>query len=460
MLIFELMRWLMDTSDIEELSKREKEILLLVARGASNKEIAKTLYISINTVKVHLRNIFTKIGVNSRTEAAMFAVNTGLISGSLPSSVSEPEPNTVQVFSTGEATLADKSPKRLINTWLRQPRGILVGGIIIILLVAAISITISWFTSRSTSNPVNGQIVETTSLGWKNLPSLPEARYGLALVAYEDRLYAIGGMANQGVSGQLDIFEITRDTWGAGKPKPLAVQDIQAVIIRGKLYVPGGLTDDGLISDRLEIYDPRQDAWTTGAPLPVPVSAYALAAFNNRMYLFGGWDGTQILDTVYEYNPEMDEWKAMPSMPTARRYLGAVVSGNAIFVVGGEGGQGPLDTNEIFYPDQITNPQAAWQPGELLPEPVYGMGVTSVADIIYLVAGQGEAQREYPVLAYEKTEGWRVIEAWPGEVATFPGLTSQGVFLSAVGGMVDNLPTSDSYKYQALYTVSFPLITK
>lgn len=63
-----------------QLSAREVEILELVAKGNSNKEIAKALYISTATIKTHLIHIYGKLGVDDRTSAVTTAIERGIIS--------------------------------------------------------------------------------------------------------------------------------------------------------------------------------------------------------------------------------------------------------------------------------------------------------------------------------------------------------------------------------------------
>jgi DNA-binding CsgD family transcriptional regulator len=63
-------------SESEPVTRREKEVLNLVAQGLTNKEIAQTLFISESTAKVHVRNILRKLGARTRTEAAIRAAET------------------------------------------------------------------------------------------------------------------------------------------------------------------------------------------------------------------------------------------------------------------------------------------------------------------------------------------------------------------------------------------------
>ncbi|MDT2523019.1 response regulator transcription factor [Enterococcus raffinosus] len=63
----------------EELTNREQEILLLIAQGMSNQEIADELFITLKTVKTHVSNILAKLEVEDRTQAAIYTFKHGLI---------------------------------------------------------------------------------------------------------------------------------------------------------------------------------------------------------------------------------------------------------------------------------------------------------------------------------------------------------------------------------------------
>ena len=65
--------------EVSALTSREKEVLSLVAQGASDQEIAENLVISIHTVKSHMRNILSKLHLSHRHDAAQFALREGLI---------------------------------------------------------------------------------------------------------------------------------------------------------------------------------------------------------------------------------------------------------------------------------------------------------------------------------------------------------------------------------------------
>ena len=68
-----------DEADLAQLTEREQDVLKLIARGLSNRQIAEALHITEGTVKGHVSNILSKLHLQDRTQAALFAVRHGLV---------------------------------------------------------------------------------------------------------------------------------------------------------------------------------------------------------------------------------------------------------------------------------------------------------------------------------------------------------------------------------------------
>jgi DNA-binding NarL/FixJ family response regulator len=66
-------------ANIEQLTRREREVLQALASGLSNKEIAQKLHMSVDTERTHMMNILNKLGVHSRLQALLFAARHGLV---------------------------------------------------------------------------------------------------------------------------------------------------------------------------------------------------------------------------------------------------------------------------------------------------------------------------------------------------------------------------------------------
>ena len=449
--------------EINELSERELEILRLVATGVSNKEIAQELYISTNTVKVHLRNIFSKIGAASRTEAAMFAVSNGLVPEVGPAGEIQPEgSSSLQesytsvrggLFPTSSIQVTTTEPDR---SFLR-PLWFLVA----VLLVVAIVIGYQLLNRQQavvSASPTEIN-VPTPQARWRELTKMPTPRFGLALAAYDNKLFAIGGERDDGVTGAVERYDIEKGAWQALAPKPTAVEDVDAEVISGKIFVPGGKLANGSMTNVLEIYDPQRDTWQTGSPLPVAVSGYALTSFEGRLYLFGGWDGQQYLDNVFRYDATSDQWTQLPSMPVRRAFAGAAASGDRIFVLGGRNQDGALTANAVYMPNNENGNGSSWSEAAPLPEARYAMGVTSIAGFIYLVGGTGESRSELPTMVYlPSNDVWSISSAQGIQPVSFPGVVAVEAFLYSVGGQYGDAPIANLQTYQAMTTIAVPII--
>jgi DNA-binding CsgD family transcriptional regulator len=450
-------------SEINELSERELEILRLVATGVSNKEIAQQLYISTNTVKVHLRNIFSKIGAASRTEAAMFAVSNGLV----------PEVQSAGENPTGDSSGSHESytsvrgglfPTSSIQVTTAEPDRSLfrpVWFLAAIVLIAAVFLGYQLLSRDQNAVGASPTVVNipTPQARWRELTKMPTPRFGLALAAYDNMLFAIGGQRSSGVTGIVERYDIEKGAWQALAPKPTAVEDVDAEVISGKIFVPGGKLANGLMTNVLEIYDPQRDAWLTGSPLPVAVSGYALTSFEGRLYLFGGWDGQQYLDKVFRYEAASDQWTQLPSMPLKRAFAGAAASGDRIFVLGGRNQDGALAANTVYMPNSENGNGSAWSEAAPLPESRYAMGITSIAGFIYLVGGTAESRTELPTMVYlPSNDTWSISSAQGIQPVSYPGVVAVEAFLYSVGGQYGGAPIANLQTYQAMTTIAVPII--
>lgn len=433
--------------DQQELSERELEILKLVATGVSNKEIAQRLYISTNTVKVHLKNIFAKIGAVSRTEAAMYAVKIGLVQGVTP------EKNEVEISAQQPVETLQEEPNNR-RTWVNW---VILAGFI--LLVFVFGGTYAWQQSRALSATVTNAPTPSPFPRWQEKASMLTARKSMAVAAYENQIFAMGGETETGISDVVEKYDLESDTWTKLSPMPVPLTEINSVVIGGLIYIPGGKTLDNQLSDTLHVYDPRKDQWNELAPLPKPLCGYAVVAYEGRMYLFGGWDGENVVNSVLEYNPIADEWQVQTPMPTARAYAGAAIAGGKIYVVGGYDGKNSLDVNEEYSPDLDNGENQPWVERAPLPQARYGMGVTSMADIVYVVGGKTSSTEEGGLIEYfHQKDEWQAGETSPRIVGEKIGIISFGTGFYLLGGEVSLTVANIFTYYQAIYTISIPFI--
>lgn len=435
-----------------ELSEREIDIIRLVATGASNKEIAHELVISPNTVKVHLRNIFAKLDVMSRTEATMVAISRGW--------VESPKSDTADQTDIPVGDNEMLAPDSAIKSD-RISRNSIAVVLSIVLLVVSVILVLNYSRLQRLAEERNAQIDTLSANRWQILESTPVDLFAMASLKYEQSLFLIGGISAGKVSGDIHIFDTTTTSWSKGQQKPQPVSHIQAVSMGEKIYVPGGTSTDGNILSAMEVYDPRDDKWELKAELPMALTRYGLAAYEGRIYLFGGWDGNDYLADVLVYDPNSDTWERFDQLPKPVADMGVSVVSGVIHLFGGFGQEGATDAHYTFFPQRKLDGDSPWEIARAMPQRRYGMGLNVLADMVYFAGGLDENGELLPAIQYlPLSDDWLEIEQPPQPIGLLPAVLPLDSRLFILGGEINGTGQTSFQVYQAVYTILVPVIQK
>jgi N-acetylneuraminic acid mutarotase len=401
----------------------------LVATGVTNREVAFRLDISVNTVKVHLRNIFTKLGAESRTEATMIAVQEGWV--------------RVEGAQETEEAIEDEKAAPIVapRPPLPWPKRVFL---IVALLLVVSGIALTWPSAASQEG--NGadspfeqrQVVllpQSKDLTWHEQAQMPTRRAHLGLAAVEGRIFAIAGQGPEGVTGAVEIYDPAEDIWTRGSDKPTPVTDISAAAIGTDVYVPGGCDNAGSPAQTVEVYDATADAWRQVGLLPKPLCAYALATTGEKLYLFGGWDGTQYVAAAYVYEPETDLWAEVSPMPAPRGFASAAALENHIYVVGGYDGETELTACAAYEPEKDS-----WNACAPLAVGRGGLGLVGLRGNLYAIGGGGwSSYLGFNERYNPDDDAWSAIETPLVEEWRSPGVVEIEDTIYAIGGWSGDL---------------------
>ncbi len=434
-----------------ELSEREIDIIRLVATGASNKEIAHTLVISPNTVKVHLRNIFAKLNVVSRTEATMVAISRGWVeSPKNENSAGGLDESATYAEVVPDAAMIESNPSR--------SRILLAGGFLLLLVI----VILIWNNARlnrlaAQTNAINQS--EAANQRWQVLSPITSGLKEMAALRYEKYFYLFGGVDSGGTIAAVNVYNIEEDSWTQKNAKPIAVSNIQAAVLSENIYIPGGINADNEVIADLEVYDPREDRWEKRSNLPHAISRYGLIAFEGKLYLFGGWDGLVFSDEVWVYDPTQDAWEIFDQLPEPTADLAVTVVGGAMHLFGGFNEKGALDTHYLYFPQRKVNGENAWEAARALPQARYGMGISVLADMVYIAGGTNAEGVILPIIQYlPPRDEWMEIDQPSEQVGAYPAVLPYETRLYVIGGESDKTITGSNQVYQAVYTILVPVI--
>jgi hypothetical protein len=273
----------------------------------------------------------------------------------------------------------------------------------------------------------NGNAVAPAN-SWETMAEMPTARIAVCLGVVNGKIYAIGGVANSGVTNVNEVYDVATNTWTTVKPMLKAESGFATAVYENKIYcfgweknqvydavvdawemktpspTPRGGVSASVVNDKIyliggedsytwnglpyahhstlnEVYDPATDSWTTLAPMLAEVVSCESAVVDDKIYVFGNGDATQIYDT------QTNTWRYGPAMPYSMSYGAAaattgVYAPKRIYRIGGIGGA----LTQVFDPRTGT-----WITGVGMPTSRRFLSVAVVDDLLYAIGGEDRA---------------------------------------------------------------------
>jgi DNA-binding CsgD family transcriptional regulator len=364
------------------LSEREMEVARLLATGATNSEIARALVISPHTVKVHLRNVFEKLQVSSRTEASMLLVQRGWVT--MPGvEVAAESPVEVEPVYPEPAPLADlPAPYRPWQVPVLA-LALLIGAVMVILPGRLGSPVSALGLLSDSAQTVMGKPPVEILNRWAPQASLPQARSRMATAVWDGRIHLVGGEGRDGLTlDNHDVFDLNQDRWEIAPPLPQALANLAVAATSVGLVLAGGSTGslDGsapvTLSQAIFLYAWSSQEWDEVGELPLPLAGAALIEAGEHFYLIGGWDGNAVHETVWRLPVKAlkgavgPDWEPVTRLSAARAFHGATLVEHEIIVGGGFDGRQELADVAAFDPTAGT-----WRTLPPLSEPRSGLAL-------------------------------------------------------------------------------------
>jgi len=290
---------------------------------------------------------------------------------------------------------------------------------------------------------------------------MPTARKEIsnATVSLDGNIYVIGGVTSNGViTNKVEVYTPATDDWQTVAPMPVPIWRVAAATVNGKIYVFGGYLSLNPYpfnpTDRVFEYDPATDNWTEKAKMPSARGAPLALAFNNLIHVLGG--STNISLTTHEiYNPVSNSWTNGAPMPQNRSALTGDVVGNQLFVAGGfrtnQGGDA-IPYAELLRYEPGTNTWAGTNALAPVPEARFGMDAGSLDGKFYVFGGNLGSNGISRTLRYDpQADQWEELEEMP-QAFSFMGVGRVDQKFYVIGGGPTNLVLTDSVASNRIFS--------